>query len=1043
MPYNKPWENPRFVQENRRLARAWTWPLKDLDQAVAGDWRRSPYVRCLNGTWKFSYSPYPGREPKNFERPGFDASGWDDIEVPLNWEMAGFGTPIYTNVQYPFPVENFPHLPEDDNPVGCYRTTFSVPKAWKKRRVMLHFGGVDSAMYVWVNGRYVGYSTDSRLPAEFDVTDVVEAGENTLAVKVYRWSAGSWLEDQDHWWLSGIHRDVYLYSPPAGHIHDVFARALLNDDLAGGSLNIDVRLDDSGTEPLDGWSVAAQLFGADGKAVLKTELAEPVPARRQTRTEKALHARLRAQVKRPRAWSAETPNLYTLVVTLRDDKGRDIDVRSTRVGFRRFEIVDGKLLVNGQPVLFKGVNRHDHDERRGKAVTEESMLADLLLMKRFNVNAVRTSHYPNDPRFLELCDELGLYVIDEANIESHGILGVPANSSEWTEMMLQRVIGMVERDKNHPCIVMWSLGNEAGCGPNHSAAAGWLRLNDPTRPIHYEGALGLPDDLARHVTDIQCPMYPTIGFNVDDSTLRRKSLERFYLCDPTRPVIMCEYVHSMGNSTGSIRDYWDIIRKYDRLQGGFIWDWVDQGLLKTADDGREYWAYGGDFGDEINDKQFCINGLIWPDRTPHPGMWEVKKVYQPVQIEPIDLAAGRLRVTSECFFTDLSHLAGSWRVECDGEVVGQGKLRPLKTPPAGSQEIEIPMRAVKAAPGAEYYLTVSFAMQGESPWAPAGHEVAWEQFKLPVRAPQAGDDRASGKLAVEQSDGRIRIAAGATELAFDEATGRLVSLTSDGCEVLHAAPRLNLWRSPTDNDGPPGKTLGRMGAPWREAGLDRLVDTVRGVRLLRPDDASAVLVVEGFLAAPDQQDVRRIDYRQEMLVGPDGCVGIETFVNPLGDWPVLPRIGLQLAMPAGFENVSWLGRGPHENYIDRSSGARVGLHSSTVDEMYVPYIYPQEFGNRTGVRWASVTDDRGRGLLIEAADAPLEFSAHHYTLENLTAATHTCDLERVAETWLYVDYRQAGIGSASCGPPLIKKYELPAVATRFAMRLCPVGPSVS
>ncbi|MCK5625790.1 beta-galactosidase subunit alpha, partial [Candidatus Bathyarchaeota archaeon] len=636
----------------------------------------------LNGYWKFTLIPNPEQTPKAFYQETFNVDEWDTIPVPINWQMLGYDKPIYTNIKYPFPTDP-PRVPLEDKPVGLYRKRFKIPDIWKERKIFLVFDGVDSAFNVWLNGEEVGYSQGSRLPAEFNLTPYVSSGENLLAVQVYRWSDGSYLEDQDMWWLSGIHRDVYLFSTPNMHIRDFFVKTILDSEYENSTVKVRINIRNYSNEIKRDHSIELNLLDNDSKPIFKKRLTcsvYKVKARNEVVVE------FEHEVNNPQKWSAEHPYLYTLLITLKNDKSDIIEVESSKVGFRKIDIKDGQILVNGIPILLKGVNRHEHDDVRGKAVTIESMITDIKLMKQFNFNAVRTSHYPNDSMWYDLCDQYGLYIIDEANIECHGIANIngipfrkdPANDPEWLNAFMERGVRMVERDKNHPSIIMWSLGNESGYGPNHDAIAGWIHSYDSTRPIHYEGTIRLPGKVST-IVDVISVMYPSIDRLIELAE------------DPNddRPIIMCEYAHSMGNSTGNLKEYWETINKYKRLSGGFIWDWVDQGILMKNDKGEEWWAYGGDFGDKINDQHFCINGLIWPDRKPHPPMWECKKIFQPIEIEALELNRGKFKIINKHHFTDLTELNIYWELSLDGEIVQHGIIPKVPTPPGSSQTVTI------------------------------------------------------------------------------------------------------------------------------------------------------------------------------------------------------------------------------------------------------------------------------------------------------------------------------------------------------------------
>ena len=755
------WKTPAVNGLDRLPARATLDSFPDETSAQSAPRETSPWFRSLCGDWKFAWVDRPAKAIAQFQETDFDDSTWDTLPVPSNWEMHGFGTPIYTNITYPFPAKP-PHIPTDNNPVGHYRRTFTVPAEWKEMRVILHFGGVSSAYYVWVNGKQVGYSEDSRLPAEFDITNAIRPGENTVAVKVYRWCDGSYLEDQDHWRMSGIHREVLLLARPSVHISDLAVRTrpaqrskvsaatavALPDSAEPWVIEINPKLRNPKQQAIAGWQLEAQLYDAQGKEVL----AEPMrlPATKimypwNPPRDNVAFAKLEAQVNNPNLWSAENPHLYMLTLALKNAEGKVVEATRTKVGFRTVGIADSQLWVNGRSIKLKGVNRHDHSPTGGKMVTRYEMLQDVLMMKRFNFNAVRTSHYPNDPYFLDLCDKYGLYVVGEANLETHEIGGRLSNDPEWTNSFVERATRMVQRDRNHPSIIIWSLGNEAGSGPNHAAMAGWIHDRDATRPIHYEGAQGdlnspkhvrLEGDEKKYDWEIHIDGNPTDPPYVDMMSRmypRAAQLKRMAR-DPgngDRPIILCEYCHSMGNSTGNIKEYWEVIRSEPRLIGGFIWDWLDQGLDKKTPDGRTFWAYGGDYGDKPNDSNFCFNGIVAPDRTPQPALWECKKVQQPVDVVAVDLKTLKLAVVNRNDFADLSRYVGKWRLLADGKPVTKGLLPNLQTAPQLQEEIKLKIPKPKPLTAKEYLLDIRFALREKSPWAEAGHEVAFNQFCCP------------------------------------------------------------------------------------------------------------------------------------------------------------------------------------------------------------------------------------------------------------------------------------------------------------------------
>jgi len=1019
------WENSRVVERNKEPAHATLIPYANKDTALSGERSHSPWFLSLNGNWKFSLAPNPELAPKDFHRSDFDVEGWDTIPVPSNWQMLGYDKPIYTNVTYPFHA-NPPRVPHDGNPTGSYRRSFELPDAWKGREIFLVFEGVDSAVYVWVNGVIVGYSQGSRLPAEFDITPFVRSSENVLAVQVYRWSDGSYLEDQDMWRLSGIYRDVYLFCTPKIHVRDFFVTTELDRRCVDATLRVRIKTRNYSSDKVEDCSIEASLLDADGRPVFETaftHIIERIGARDEAIVDFA------SRVDNPHKWSAESPYLYSLLITLKDSTGEILEVEECKVGFRQIEAKDGRILVNGVPVLLKGVNRHEHDDVRGKAVTVESMIADIKLMKQFYFNAVRTSHYPNDPAWCDLCDRYGLYVIDEANIECHGLANIggtnirrePANDPEWLNAFMERCVRMVERDKNHPCVIMWSLGNESGYGPNHDAMAGWIHGYDPTRLVHYEGTIHVSGKVSP-VVDVISIMYPTID----------RLIELAEDSNDNRPIIMCEYAHSMGNSTGNLKEYWETISKYKRLCGGFIWDWVDQGIRRKTDEGVEWWAYGGDFGDEPNDLNFCINGLIWPDRTPHPAMWECKKIFQPVEVEAVDLKAGKVKIVNRYDVSDLSQLEIFWQLCADDEILESGQLPRLYTPAGNSQIVTVPFAMPELKPGAEYWLNLRFRLWHGTIWAEKGYEVAWSQLKMPFDVPsgQALMVEDMPPLQRRETAKEIIIAGEDFSLVFDREKGHLVSFNYMGSELIKKGPSPNFWRAPTDNDA------ARMAVEWRNFGLDRIEHEIEDVKVKQVLPQVVVIQVRSSASAPDIAEGFKCQHTYTIYGSSD--VIVEADILPSEKLPPLPRIGLQFLIPGDYDKFTWYGRGPHENYCDRKEGAPVGVYSGTVDDQYVPYIMPQENGNKTDVRWVSLTDKNGLGLL--AVGTPLlEVSAHHLTTEDLTKAKHTFELKRREDIILNLDCKQSGLGGASCGPDTLPEYLIEPEPVHFSVRIRPLS----
>lgn len=1031
LPGARSWMSPERTADNRLPSRTPLVCFEDFEQASCCEDEESPYYQSLNGEWRFELCARPDDAAPTFARPDYDDSDWAPISVPSNWTLQGFDRPHYTNVQMPFDRElglTPPEVP-DANPTGLYRRAFKVPRGWSGRRVVLHVGGAESVLYVYVNGHAVGMSKDSRLAAEFDITPYLVKGENLVAAMVIRWSDATYLEDQDHWWMAGLHRDVFLYSTPMTHVQDVFARAGLEDDFKTGQLRVSV---DVGVHEVleQGWSVELQLLAPNGSNVLGASASAEVPYQvNNPWVFRGSRAEFATRLPKIKAWSTDSPIRYRLYVTLRDPAGRCVDIVRLWVGFRRAEVRDRELLLNGKPVLINGVNRHDHDDVRGKSVTRASMREDVLLMKQFNFNAVRTAHYPNDPHFLDLCDELGLYVVDEANAESHGHLRSLCNDSRYDRAFIERSSRMVQRDKNHPSIMLWSLGNESGYGACHDAAAAWVRNYDPSRPIHYEGALDWDLYRDHKATDIVCPMYPSVAEIVTWAKTNKDH----------RPLIMCEYAHAMGNSSGNLGEYWDAIENHHGLQGGFIWDWMDQGLKRISDDGEEYWAYGGDFGDAPHDANFCINGMIWPDRTPHPAMWEIKKLGQPVRVSAVNLRKGLLRITNRLDFASLSWLQGEWELCVDGAVKKRGKLAKLDLAAGESRNVAVPFETPELAAGQECWLTLRFKTKRDIAWAAQGHEVAWEQFSIEgrgheIRARLKASSKASS-LKVNHSQvecategSRLELRAGDVVAGFDMGQGRLQSLGAKQLgtrSLITRGPELHLWRAPTDNDGikilgiVQGKALGR----WREWGLDTLRVELDHAKQTTHRDGSIRVAFRHVAFAGDAK--LEIAHQQLWRLAANGHLTLKSTVIIPARFDDLPRVGVRLSVASGLDRLQWLGHGPHETYCDRNRGAEIGMWSSAVADQYVPYIVPQAHGNHTASRWLSLRDASGAGLMVTGKEH-FDFSASHYRDEELSEATHTCDLVARDDVTLCLDTAQRGLGGASCGPDTLAQYRVGA-----------------
>ncbi len=1032
----RPWELPELTAINRLPARATLVPFQSEKAALTVDRKQSSQVRSLNGQWHFRLFARPEEVPADCLADDFAGENWDRITVPGNWTVQGYDKPHYTNVMMPW--ENRPPFVPDENPTGVYRCTFEVPKRWLSRRTVVHFGGTESCFYLFLNGHCVGMSKDSRLPAEFDLTPWLREGSNSLAVMVIRWSDGSYVEDQDHWWMAGIYRDVFLYSTSQAYIEDLFAVGELDDECIGGQLVVKSKLNFT-SDPEADFRMSAQLYDADGVAQFAEPLTAPIPGSYRLN---GYEASVEGTIERPRQWSAEAPYLYTLLVTLWNDAGDAVEHTSCRVGFRRVEVKDRQLLINGKPVLIKGVNRHDHHDRFGKTIPRETMIQDILLLKQFNFNAVRTSHYPNDSLWYELCDQYGIYVVDEANIENHANYRPLAHDPRWAYSYLERGKRMVKRDKNHPCVIMWSLGNESGYGENHDRIADWIRAYDPTRPLHNENALKVRWHQGGNCygaggersNDLINPMYPHLDI----------MLEWASTTDERRPFIPCEYSHAMGNSNGNLKEYWDAIKSLHGLQGGFIWDWVDQGLIKTDDQGREYWAYGGDFGDEPNDVNFCINGMIWPDRTPHPAMFEFKKLVQPLDFHAVDLAAGTVGITYTDWFVVADWLSVSWELTVDGLGVGSGDLGCLDLAPQERRDFHIGFTPPALRKGEEAHLMLRAVTVRDLPWAPKGHLVAWEQFALPVTATKRRPARKSGRgsFGLEETADRITVSNDANQLRLevDRSTGVISSYACAGRTLLQRGPLFNVLRGWLDNDGVKGfpghweadwKSLGR----WHTAGIDELTPQEPRVLLGAPKPGSVSFTIEQrFLCRGGKH---AFGHKHSYTIHNDGRIVAVNRFTADKRLPDLPRLGVVMVLPADLEQIEWFGRGPHESYCDRYVGAPVARYRGSVAEQYVPYILPQEHGNKIDVRWLALTDRSGSGLLV-TGPSNLSCNATHYPASDLITARHTNELTPRPEVYLYLDYKQRGLGTNSCGPDTLEKYQVKPGTYSYTYQLIPI-----
>lgn len=1009
----KEWEDPSVNQLNREPIHAHFIPYGSEKGARDKDISQMRRY-SLNGTWKFHFSKNPDSRPVSFYEDGYDITGWSDIQVPGSWELQGFDAPIYTDTRYPFPP-NPPYVPKDYNPVGSYKTTFTVPETFDGHDILLHFGGVESAFYCWINGEFVGYSEDSRLSAEFLISKYLKPGKNTLAVEVYRYSDGSYLEGQDYWRYSGIERDVVLVARPKVRIRDFELKTDLANHYQDGMLDVNVLLDNR--IAVNGTTIRLKLF--DGEQLL---VSSDLRAKSKVDTILSFHKAV-PQVKR---WTAETPDLYTLVVSTIDKNGKVTESFAHRFGFRKVEMRNGMLHVNGVPVLIKGVNRHEHNMHTGRTITVESMIEDIRLMKLFNINAVRCSHYPNYPEWYALCDEYGLYLVDEANIESHGMDDHPttqtlADWENWDIPFMERMQRMVERDKNFTSIITWSLGNESGYGKHFETIYRWTKQRDPSRPVQYEGG-GV-----KGLSDIYCPMYARVW------ALRQWVNER-----QDRPLILCEYAHAMGNSVGNLNDYWDLVYKYDNLQGGFIWDWVDQAFAKKDDNGRDIWAYGGDLGfvGVVNDSNFCANGLVAADRSLHPHIWEVKRVYQYIHFENVPFSSQLIKITNRHDFITSDAYTYKWTIKADDKVVYEGELDVPAIAPHQSKEISIPYPAIKGEPATEYFLHLVAYTRNETPLVPAGHLASAAQWKLPVESAKADERKVPGVLTFTDNNESVVFNTPASSISFSGKTGEIISYIANNKEFLLEGLRPNFWRPMTDNDV--ANRTGERCATWRDAGKELILKDFQ-YKLSKDKDNASVKVV---YAMPGQESECSVLY----TIYADGAVKVDfTFEPGSKALPEIPRLGMRMILKDEYDQMSWFGRGPHENYWDRKSSADIDLYTATVWEQYHPYVRAQETANKTDVRWTTLQNKEGNGLLIKTTGEPLNVSAWNFPMEDImfipstVKHVHGGSIVKKPMVWLNIDKQQMGIaGDNTWGAKTHPEYTITPVGQSYGFMMIPV-----
>ncbi|PMH46080.1 beta-D-galactosidase [Vibrio sp. 10N.286.49.B3] len=1012
------WENPQSVNIHCLKAHSPLASYREISHARDGVHSQR---RSLNGEWKFQLFSAPEAVDGLFTHVEFDDQDWDTITVPSNWQLQGYDKPIYANVKYPFPV-NPPHVPAD-NPTGCYRTTLTLTAEDLEQTQRIIFDGVNSAFHLWCNGTWIGYSQDSRLPSEFDLSNTLIEGDNTLSVMVIRWSDGSYLEDQDMWWLSGIFRDVTLLAKPKACIEDVFITPDLDACYRDGSLSITTHL-----RGPDTCQVQVQLF-KDGVAVSDVQTASPHNRRIDERGTYDDVVFQTLAIREPLKWSAETPHLYRIVVSLLDEQGTHLDSEAYPVGFRKIETLDGQLCLNGQPLLIRGVNRHEHHPELGHVMTEAGMIEDICLLKQYNFNAVRTAHYPNHPRWYELCDQYGLYVCDEANIETHGMQPMNRLSSDpqWTNAYMNRYTQMVLRDKNHPCIILWSLGNESGHGSTHDAMYAWSKSFDPSRPVQYEG--GGANTTA---TDIICPMYARVDSTIEDDAVPKWAIKKWIsLPNEQRPLILCEYAHAMGNSLGSFDDYWQAFREYPRLQGGFIWDWVDQGLSQHDEQGNHFWAYGGDFGDEINDRQFCINGLIFPDRTPHPTLEEAKYCQRMIRAELEEELAnhGVLQVYNDNLFRSTDNEELAWTILQDGVVIESDSLT-LDIAAQSKEAIEIPLLLPENSQ-AKYHINIDIRLINSTPWAKAGHVITSEQFTLsnhaglslptPCTLPTPQVQYDNDTISVTNHDA-------SQQWQWDSKSGLLTSWLANGQPQLVNGLEDNFFRAPLDNDIGISEIdnidPNAWSCRWAIAGIGRWERECLSCETQPLSDSIMVSTQFAYHFHGQIQAITQWHYK----VHSSGEMSLDVEVKLADHLPPMPRIGLMLALPLTAENsyVTWQGLGPFENYPDRLAAARFGHYRQTLDEMHTPYIFPTDNGLRCATQQLEL------GTLEVRGD--FQFSVSQYGQQQLSAAKHTNELVKESQIYVHIDHQHMGVGGDdSWSPSVHKEHQLTKQHYRYQL----------
>lgn len=1044
----EPYEDPQVSGINRDPSRATAYSFATINDALKGDREKSGRYISLNGDWDFSFAFKPGDEPKDFYKS--KVSGWKKIPVPSNWEMHGYDKPIYKSAVYPFRPVNPPYVPKDYNGVGCYQRTFTIPADWKNKNISLHFGGVSSAYKVWLNGRFVGYAEDSFLPSEFNITPYLREGENVLSVWVIRWSDGSFLEDQDQWRLSGIHREVYLLAEPKLRIADFFYQTKLDKEYKDALLSIRPRIENLTGHEMPGYILKADLYDAAGKPLLNRPLEKKVDDiinEIHPRLDRVKFGLLETTVSNPKKWSFEEPDLYKLVLSLEDSIGNVLEVKTCKLGFRSIEFRkgDSKLLINGKLTYLYGVNRPDHHPTKGKALSRQDILQDIKTIKQFNFNCVRLSHYPSDPYLLDVCDEFGIMVIDEANLETHGLGGKLSHEATWAGAYIDRVSRMLLRDKNHPSIIMWSLGNEAGSGPNHAAMAAWVKDFDITRPLHYEPAMGSPKE--EGYSDPSDPRY----LRSNDHSHRIQNpidqyyvdvISRMYPSDYTapllvnqkngdkRPIFFCEYAHAMGNSAGNLKEFWDQWRTTPRIIGGCIWEFKDQGLLKKDSTEVEYYAYGGDFGEKYFDN-FTIKGVVNADGKPKGAMYECKRIFQPIQCEWADSTKGLIKIINRSEVKNVNKYSAVLQIKENGKIIHTELMGGIDVAPGAEVVFSVSRWLPKMKPNSEYHASIRFVLINNEAWASGGFEIASNQLKISNDFKLPANQNFAEPITFKEDDSFIRIKGKNHTISFNKLNGALSSYIQNGFEYVLVPLLPHFTRPQTDNDKRGWKTH-RVLKQWYEANL-KLVTMTTGK--FDSKKGSGMILTSIYSLIHDSALVK-VSYE---IYG-NGIIHINYELQAKQGLPNIPKVGMQLGINRSFENIQWFGRGPFENYIDKRSAADAGIYNLPIKDFMENYVVPQENGNRTDVRWMYLNNLKTKDGLLIVADSLLSMSAWPYTEENIQNAKHTNKLKDAGYITLNIDLIQMGVGGndswSEVAAPL-EQYQIKAQAYHYSFYIVP------